>query len=246
MHQLASFLSSVIFSPVNWIVVLLIASFIIKRPSAKKRLRIASMVVFIIFSSPLLMNWYANKWQWPHSVIDKSKHYSCGIVLGGFASIDENNYAYFNGAADRFIQILKLYKLGILDRILVTGGNGKKQNKNFGEASFVKQELIIMGVPDSLIIVEDQSNNTADNARNSKRLLDSMGAKPPYLLITSAIHMPRATLLFKKQHVPVEEFACNYSGTSRSFNARMLLPSLAVLLDWDGYFKEGIGYFWYK
>jgi uncharacterized SAM-binding protein YcdF (DUF218 family) len=192
------------------------------------------------------MNWLANKWQTPRGVINASKKYSCGIVLGGFASLDADESAYFNGAADRFIQVLKLYKVGEIQHILISGGNSKAGSQAFREAAWVKNELVTMGVPDSVILIEDRSNNTLDNARNSKELLDSGHLQPPYLLITSAYHMPRATLLFNKAGVRTEQFACNYSGAKQGLSISMLLPRLSVLSDWEGYLKEAVGYWWYK
>jgi uncharacterized SAM-binding protein YcdF (DUF218 family) len=246
MHRVASFISGFVLSPSNWVLLLLVLSLVVKKERLKKMLRIGCAIVFLIFSSPLLINWYGHKWQWPRAVISGKKHYSCGIVLGGFASIDADNTAYFNGAADRFIQILKLYKLGVIEHILVSGGNGKKVHKDFGEAAFTKQELLVMGVPDSSIIVEDRSDNTADNARNSKQLLDSLQFTEPYLLITSASHMRRAYKIFLHAGIPVTPFACNYSGANKPFTFRSLLPSFGVLSDWDGYLKEAAGYWWYR
>ncbi|CAN5560372.1 YdcF family protein [soil metagenome] len=246
MHKLASYISAFILSPIHWILLFVIAGFLIRNKRIRKACRIIALLFFIVFSSPLLMNWLSNKWQTPRGVINTSKKYSCGIVLGGFASLDADESAYFNGAADRFIQVLKLYKVGEIQHILISGGNSKAGNENFREAAWVKNELLVMGVPDSVILIEDLSNNTLDNARNSKALLDSNHLQPPYLLITSAYHMPRAALLFNKAGVTTEPFAGNYSGAKRSFSISMLLPQLSVLSDWEGYLKEMVGYWWYK
>lgn len=246
MHQLASYISAFILSPVHWILLFVIAGFLIRHKRIRKACRIIALLIFILFSNPLLMSWLANKWQTPRGVINPSKKYSCGIVLGGFASLDADESPYFNGAADRFIQVLKLYKVGEIQHILISGGNSKTENASFGEAAWVKNELRVMGVPDSVILIEDRSNNTLDNARNSKVLLDSKHLQPPYLLITSAYHIPRASLLFSKAGVTTEPFACNYSGAFKGFSFSMLLPQLSVLNDWEGYLKEVVGYWWYK
>ena len=246
MHKLASVIFTFLLSPFNWILFLLIAGYFFRNPRGRKICRILALCVFIIFSSPLLISWYGKKWQTERGVIDPQKKYSCGIVLGGFASVDEEKNGYFNGSADRFIQVLKLYKVGEIQRILISGGNGKLENKGFTEAAFVKKELATMGVPDSVILTEDRSNNTADNAINSKRILDSIGLRPPYLLITSAYHMPRAKLLFDNAGLITDPFACNYSGASTRFAFSKLIPRISVLTDWEGYMKEAAGYWWYK
>ena len=66
-----------------------------------------------------------------------------------------------------------------------------------------------MGIPDSVIFVEDRSNDTFDNAVYAKQILDSLQLSPPYLLITSAHHIPRASLIFKNAGVITAPFPCN-------------------------------------
>ncbi|MES2646355.1 MAG: YdcF family protein [Bacteroidota bacterium] len=246
MHRMVSMMSVYILSPFNWLIILLIAAYLVRNKRVKKMLWISSFCIFIIFSSPLLLSWFIAKWQAPRGVVAPGKVYSCGIVLGGFASVATDSFPYFNGAADRFIQVLKLYKLGSIKHILVSGGNGKDDNKNFREATFVKQELTIMGVPDSVIFTEDRSKNTADNARFSKAVLDSVHLPPPYLLITTATHMKRASLLFSKAGIKTDSYACNFSPGARKFSFDMLVPQLGVLTGWSGYIKEALGYWWYK
>jgi len=246
MHQLASTLLTFFLSPLHWILIFVIASFLLRKTQLRKACRIIALFIFLIFSSPILLNWYTKKWQGPRGVINPAKVYSCGIVLGGFASVDADDNAYFNGSADRFIQALKLYKVGEIQHILISGGNGKKDSKNFGEAAWVKNELITMGVPDSAILIEDRSSNTLENALNSKKILDAKHLNPPYLLITSAYHIPRATLLYNKAGVITEPFACNYAAGNRGFSFSLLLPQLGVLGSWESYLKETAGYLWYK
>ncbi len=207
---------------------------------------ILALCIFLIFSNAWLLNLYAKKWQPAPIVLGSGSLYSCGIVLGGFASTDDNENGYFNATADRYIQVLKLYKLGNITHILISGGNGKRNKKNFREGAWVRNELISMGVADSAIFVEDKSNNTFDNAVNAKQILDSVKLKSPYLLITSAHHMPRASLLFEKAGIPVIKYPCNYIAGRGSFNVPSFIPQLSALTGWDMYLKETAGYFWYK
>jgi uncharacterized SAM-binding protein YcdF (DUF218 family) len=172
--------------------------------------------------------------------------YSCGIVAGGFASPDPDENGYFNATADRFIQTVKLYKLGIIQNILISGGNGKVDKINFREASWVKTELTAIGIPDSVIFVEDRSNNTFDNALYAKQILDSLKLMPPYLLITSAHHVPRASLLFRNAGISAISFPCNYIAGRGNFKFSSLLPQPSVLSDWNIFLKETAAFLWYN
>jgi uncharacterized SAM-binding protein YcdF (DUF218 family) len=246
MHLVASAIMSFLLSPCNWVIALIIAGYFFKKSSVRKSCRIAALCLFLVFSNQWLLDCYAKYWQPPPVAINKNVTYSCGIVPGGFASPDVDGNGYFNGSADRFIEAEKLYKLGTIRNILINGGNGKEMDKNFREGAYVKDQLVIMGIPDSVIFVEDESDNTADNARNAKRMLDSLQLKPPYLLITSAQHIPRASLLYKSAGMSVVEFPCTYIAGRNTFTLSSLLPTVSVLLTWDIYLKETAAYLFYK
>ena len=246
MHQFASAVLSWVLSPFNCFVVLLLLAWIVKKRSLKKTALILAVVVFIVFGNQWLFNWYVKQWQPKPVAVNPALHYSCGIVPGGFASPDENANGYFNSSADRFIQAVKLFKVGEIRHLLISGGNGKTDEKSFREAAWVKGELLAFGIPDSVIFIEDKSNNTKENALNSKVILDSLHLQPPYLLITSAFHMPRAALLFNKTGVPVDPFPCNYTAGKGKSSFWDLIPTPSTLLSWDVYLKETVGYFWYK
>ena len=224
----------------------MIAAFFIRRPSVKRTLRVMALGIFLLFSNQVLLDWYAGKFQPSPAKVNNETLYSCAIVPGGFASPDAGGTGVFNATADRFIQALKLYKQGRITHILVSGGNGKEELKTFREGEFVKNELKIMGVPDSAILVEDRSNNTAENAINSKAILDSNNLKPPYLLISSAHHIPRATVIFKNAGVETVAFPCNYIAGRGINTLSSIIPSFGVLFTWNIYLKETAGYFWYR
>ena len=246
MHHFASSLFSILLSPFNWIIILVLVALVFRKRNTKKFCFIFAFCIFILFGNQAIFNWYAASWQPVPVAISSLTQYSCGIVLGGFASPDEEGDGYFNSSSDRFIQAVKLYKLGIVKHLLISGGNGKQDDKSFREATWVKGEMITFGVPDSVIFVEDKSVNTRENAINSKQMLDSLQLKPPYLLITSAMHVPRAALLFKKSGVPVISFPCNYTAGRGIFSFWDLLPKTSVLMNWNPYLKEAVGYWWYK
>ncbi len=246
MHQLGSSILSFFLSPFNVLIILLIAMFFLRKAQWKKICGILAFSIFLVFGNHCLLNLYAKNWQPAPAVIDSSLLFSCGIVPGGFASPDAEANGYFNASADRFIQVVKLFKIGRIKHILISGGNGKTEEKSFREAAWVKGELKSVGIPDSVIFVEDRSNNTVDNAFNAKKILDSLNLAPPYLLITSAYHMPRASLIFKKAGLDIVQFPCNYFEGKGSFTAWDLLPKPTTLLGWEPYLKETAGYYLYK
>ena len=246
MHQLTSTVLSFILSPVIWILVLVIASFVIRQYSVNKICRILALILFLVFSDSWLLDWYARKFQPAPLALTTGVVYSCGVVAGGFGSPDAEGNGMFNGSADRFIQVLKLYKQGYITHIIVSGGNGKNEMKAFREGEWAKKELMTIGVPGPVIFVEDKSRNTAENAVNSKKILDSFHLGPPYLLISSAHHLPRALLLFKNAGVDAVAFPCNYIAGRGIPTVADVIPDVGTLFTWEIYLKETAGYWWYR
>lgn len=62
--------------------------------------------------------------------------------------------------------------------------------------------LKLMNIPESAIIQESLSLNTYENAVNVKQILEEKKLKK-IILVTSALHIPRAYAIFKKQGIDV-------------------------------------------
>src|SRR5690606_29266430 len=131
------------------------------------------------------------------------------------------------------IQTAKMFHTGVIEHILISGGNGKIDVASFREAAFVKRELVAIGVPDSVIYMEDRSNNTRDNAHFARLILDSLQLSPPYLLISSAMHLPRAELLFEKSGVAVDPFPAHYTAGRSGVTFADFVPRVPTLIAWQ-------------
>lgn len=245
MHSFLSAVISFLLTPIIWIAALSLMGFFTKSVNKRKIFIGAALGLFLLLSNNWLLIRYARFWQQTNAIENKNTVYSSAILLGGFASPNEKEEGYFNVSADRFIQATRQYKLGKISHILIAGGNGKKDVANFNEGAWTKKELIIMGVPDSVIIFEDQSASTYDNAIMAKKLLDSFKLPPPYLLITSAHHMRRASLLFKQAGIKTDPLPCSYIAGNEKYLLKDILPRIDVLSTWGIYLKETAAYFIY-
>lgn len=246
MHSILAPIVSFFLSPYHWIILLLIAAYFFRRKKYRRSLWISALIIFIVFSNGWVLGNFARNFQPAPVKLTTGKVYSCGIVAGGFASPVSDGDGVFNSSADRFIQTLKLFKQGHITHIIVSGGNGKVEQSSFREGAFVKKELITMGVPDSVIFIEDHSDNTKENAANARQILTASHLQPPYLLISSAHHLPRALLLFQQAGVEVEPYPCNYIAGRGIETGAGWLPDFGVLQSWDTYLKEWVGFWWYS
>ncbi len=226
--------------PFTWILLLLIVSLISKNKKYKYKSLVVALSLLIIFTNPFLFNQFAQGWDIAPYKPDNKK-YSVAIVLGGFSNGSEKGEGYFNAAADRFIQGTKLLSSGQVSRMLVTGGTGSLLPDEFREASWVKKQWHEFNYPDSILLTESNSRNTKENAKFSKVLLDSAKLKPPYLLVTSAFHMRRSLMVFKKAGMDVIPYPANYIVRRKAVISD-LVPSAEVLSYWNVYIKEVVGY----
>jgi uncharacterized SAM-binding protein YcdF (DUF218 family) len=231
--------------PANWIIILIIISLLIKRRSFKKKLLIAAAVLFIVFSNRALFRLAANAWQPPKTHLNGGTNYSAGILLGGLSQADKNGNGYFTESADRFIQTVQLYHTGRIKKVVITGAGSEKEGPAEGE--YLAPELMKAGVKEEDILIEPQALNTYENAVFSKRILDSLQLEAPHVVITSAIHVPRAKQVFVHAGMNVIMYPSNYLAVEKSPSiSDMLLPNMKALDDWRYLIKEVIGTWAYR
>ncbi len=154
------------------------------------------------------------------------------IMLGGGAMPDSPDVdgvgALCSSPANRLLTAVRLQrKLGV--PILLSGGQVYEDTG--AEAKIARRILIDLGVPESKILVETQSINTTQNARYSAEILRAQGLTQP-ILVTSAFHMKRAVLNFKKQGIDVVPYPADYQVTHHPvFHYTKLRPQTEALLN---------------
>ncbi|WP_457269521.1 YdcF family protein [Pedobacter sp. UYEF25] len=173
----------------------------------------------------------------------KLKTYDVGIVLGGFSGINSRNKSIaFNGSGDRLIQAIKLYKNGIIGKILIASGNANLMDNKIKEADLASAYLKEIGIPDSAIMVDNSSRNTLENAKNSATLISKRGKNLTILVITSAWHIPRSKIIFDKVfEKKLIYYPCNFLGKTSLDLSDFIVPSAEALSIWPMLFKEWFG-----
>lgn len=123
------------------------------------------------------------------------------IVLGGAL---ESAYVWsvpgqsaLNDGAERMTEAVALLRQQPQLSLIFTGGEGELFGGNLPEAERAKIFFTGQGVPASRVVFESASRTTYENAVLSKRL-SGVDAAKPWLLLTSASHMPRAMAAFRK------------------------------------------------
>ena len=131
-------------------------------------------------------------------------------------------------------------------KVIFTGGsNTLIEDEGITEADAARAFFIAMGVAPERLTFEDRSRNTDENARFT---LDIVKPKPGerFLLVTSAVHMPRSVGLFRKAGFDVVPFPSDYltRGTSEDF-WRVSTTAAGGLSRFDRASREWVGLFAY-
>jgi uncharacterized SAM-binding protein YcdF (DUF218 family) len=241
--------------PLSLIMIGLGFSLFSKNPKVKKRSLIISFSIIFLFGNGFLVNEALLWWEVPPiSPASITETYDVGIVLtGGMTSNIESSESqiFTDKQADRFIQPLRLYKMGKLKKILISGGNTdhiimRKDISN--ETLKVAQFLEEMGVKKEDILIETKAKNTRENALFSAEILKKnpqLGSK--YMLFTSAYHLPRASGSFQKTGINVLPYGTAYKAKARSFTfENLFMPKETNMVEAYYLTHELLGYLVYK
>lgn len=121
------------------------------------------------------------------------------LVLGGAVTAAQppmQPHLALQSAADRVWHAGVLYRAGKARWVLLTGGNQPGQQDRPSEAEAMREMLRVVGVPDDAMRLESRSRNTRENASFSVPMVKEVSARR-VLLVTSALHMPRALATFE-------------------------------------------------
>jgi uncharacterized SAM-binding protein YcdF (DUF218 family) len=133
----------------------------------------------------------------PFVVAQKAPQGDVIVVLGGNTQSNRANwFEPYNRltAVDRIDRAAELYFALRAPKIIVSGG---ALEGPVSEAHNMAKALRHKGVPETAIILENDSRNTYENALLSKKLLEHYHLNK-VLMVTSALHTPRALATFKK------------------------------------------------
>lgn len=162
------------------------------------------------------------------------------VVLGG--SVDPvlsaaRDQPVVPAAADRLFAMVALAHRYPDARVVFTGGSGDALHPEAAEAPVVERLLAEMGCDTARVIFEGRSRNTRENALFTRDLVRPRPGEV-WLLVTSALHMPRSVGVFRAVGWPVVPYPVDYrtTGQGPDFRAQAGTPALiyAVAHEWEG------------
>ncbi|MBS1764486.1 MAG: YdcF family protein [Bacteroidetes bacterium] len=246
----ASKIFDFLLSPLSWIFILLIWALFAKDKLRKRKCFRWAVVLLIVFTNPLLLHFAMHSWETPAiRANDLQKTYDAGIMMGGAIRYinGDMDRPVFGSGADRYMQTAELYYAHKIRHIIISSGSGSIYMTKLKEADLLTAQLIRTGIPDSLVFAESESRNTYENALYTAKLLREKNFKPPFVIVTSALHMRRSIMCFRKQNIDVIPFPVDqHSGKLMFTPEKVFIPATEVMLDWDLLIHEWVGVITYK
>jgi len=202
MFVIKQFIKALVLPPMPWLLLLLAVFIFWRRSWARKLLLVAVLVIVALHSGPV--NYalrYPLESRYP-PIIDPrlAEPYDAIVVLTSsmtpaeglipFPTIDEYMFR-------RLDEAWRLYRIQPKP-IIVSGGHISGFTPPMTGNQIARDYLVLWGVPKAHVIAEDKSRDTFENALEVKKILRHRGWKR-YLLVTSAVHMPRSMLAFNSQ-----------------------------------------------
>ncbi|AFK86443.1 hypothetical protein V518_1638 [Thermoanaerobacterium aotearoense SCUT27] len=126
---------------------------------------------------------------------------SDAIIVLGCAVYGENPSPFYK---ERLNEAIKLYKEGFGKYIIVSGGKGS--GEDISEAEAGKKYLLKNGIPDNIVLKDDESYSTLQNLKNSKKIMDEKSLKTA-IIVSNSFHLKRASMIAKEAGINA-----SYSG----------------------------------
>ncbi|WP_017731513.1 YdcF family protein [Nafulsella turpanensis] len=237
--------------PVPLLAICLLVFLLVRRRPIKKLALIAFTSLFFLFTNPFIANQLMQWWEVPATPLQAfDQPHELAVILTGVTAADREpqDRVHLQKGADRIMHTLQLYKLGLVEKILISGGSGKLMGEaERAEAAKIKEVLLLSGMAEEDIRTEERSRNTHENALYTAEWLEENNMEDhPFLLVTSAFHMRRSMGCFRQAGLhPIPYSTDFYSDEQEYTPDSLFIPSEEALVNWTKLIKEWVGYIMY-
>jgi uncharacterized SAM-binding protein YcdF (DUF218 family) len=182
----------------------------------------------------------------PAIPVEQQPNVDAIVVLGGFTGGGESEDAIveINDAVDRLFHGVRLYRAGKAQHVMLLGGAARGK---LAESHVMAGLLAEFGVSREVMLLEDKSRNTRENALNALAIMKKKGINK-ILLVTSAFHMHRASAVFEKLGLEVVPAATDYQVQNYEPSILDWVPDAEALMGTTLGIKEYLGWwvYWFR
>lgn len=161
-----------------------------------------ALIVLVVASNSWVANGMVKSLEWQHLPPAELPEAEAIVILGGAtrSAFYPRPAVDLNEAGDRVLHGAQLYRAGKAPVVITSGGRVDWRGGGASESADMAEILEFIGVPASAIRQDPESLNTYENAVNVRQILAQQGIQQ-VLLVTSAMHMPRALRIFQRQGI---------------------------------------------
>jgi uncharacterized SAM-binding protein YcdF (DUF218 family) len=237
-------------SPLAWALALCLYAVPRKKPRRGQRwAALAAAGILYVFSIEPTANALARALETPSTSTAKADVvYDAVVLLGGL--VDDRASATFgapqyNEDVERLTVTFDLLRAGRAKQVIITSGALDASRAEVVEARVLAKQLTDWGIEPDRVIVEDQARNTYENAVFTAKLARERGLGR-LLLVTSAMHMPRALDCFRAVALDVDAMPVDYRSFDSSRFSSSWLPRAGFLAQSSGVLREVFGRYVYR
>lgn len=151
------------------------------------------------------------------SRVNEARPADAAVVLGTAAPNGTVSPVY----RERINHAIGLYESGLVKTIIMTGGTA--DGNTVSDALAAKNYAVSQGIPESSVLVEDQSTITEENLEYAKKIMDEHGLDTA-LIVSDPLHMKRAMLMAEDYELTA------YSSPTRTSMYKSLRTKIPFLL----------------
>jgi uncharacterized SAM-binding protein YcdF (DUF218 family) len=215
---------------------LLLVNLWYRRKEARSRLLAltAIYVALLIYSSPLASRLARRSLEGQYPPLDRRPADAQAIVvISGGKGV----------SVLRCETAARLYRQGEPCPVLISCA---PDTPSLSQFEIMRERLVVMGVRPADILGDKEAQNTYENAVQSRAALGPRGVDK-IILVTDAMHMPRAAACFRKQGFDVIPAGCDDESSEEELGGIFdFLPRASSVLVWDYVAQEWLGSAWYK
>lgn len=234
-------------APSNLLVMLAVAGallLVLGRQRCARRVLLVSIVGLAVFGFSPISNYMIEPLEDRFPPFKDDGKPVDGVILLGGAEVAElgllRGLPAFNDAGERVMAFADLSRRYPNAKLVFVGGTGTIGGPEGAEAKMMRLSLPMLGIAPDRVIFEKLSRNTAENARFAKALLNPKPGER-WLLVTSAMHMPRAVGCFRQVGFDVTAYPTDFRTAGPNY-LNHTFSRAAIGLDFtDNGAKEWVG-----
>ena len=168
------------------------------------------------------------------------------VVLSGMVTAIKTGETFkyeFGDGVDRVLSGMDLFNNNKAPLLIFTRGKVPWQ-LGLPEGEYLKEFAIKYGISEEKILLTDNVQNTDEEAKSVKRLLNTNDAE--IILVTSAFHMPRAKKVFEAANIRIIPFAVDFNRSTKKTTLMDFIPNAHSLSVTSFFVREMIGRLYYN